>query len=68
MESVKISNLYSEPSTIIWCKAHAAYCSFGFQDNQGDKHFVSRILKWMKTPIGLGEPIIGAYRLTKLNH
>jgi hypothetical protein len=57
--------LSSEASAIIHCAHHTAYCSYGYQDNLGNKYKINKMLLWMKTPVGLGERILGAYMLIK---
>lgn len=60
---VRIRDLVSYKSAIIWTGAHASYCTYGIQDILGNQHKVR--FGTMKNPKGIGGVIRKGYVLLK---
>jgi hypothetical protein len=64
---IKVRNISVNKAAIIYSTAHAAFCSYGMQDDQGDRYKVKHLLliSLMKNPMGWASNIVGAFVLKK---
>lgn len=65
---IKVKYLKNYKSSIIYSSAHAAYCSYGYQDQAGKPNKVNRLLRvsWMKNMRGIGGVVSGAFILKEI--